>query len=149
MRTISRLFDSHAEAAHAIGALQAAGVPRVEITVIGPYEDEVGAALRGPGLVGALGAAFASLAGLSAFAINGVDPLGAGLLATTVVGAACGGVAGWFLGIFAEVAIRPGEPSVDQGVSLVMANVDEKQADTAQAVLGHSVQMTELVARAA
>ena len=63
MRTISKLFDSHAEAARVAGELVAVGVPRVQIAIIGPYRDEV-TVLRSPSVVlGTVGAALACLSG--------------------------------------------------------------------------------------
>lgn len=52
-----------------------------------------------------------------------------------LVGGACGGFAGGLLQASADVAKKPGEPNVAQGVIFVMAQVDEKQADIAQAAL--------------
>ncbi|PAQ07024.1 hypothetical protein CIT26_21555 [Mesorhizobium temperatum] len=146
MRTISKLFDSHDQAARAVAALQAAGVSHEQISVIGPYDDEIGAVLRGPGGA-ALGAAAGLLIGLSAFGTTGIDPVGS-VAGMVLVGGACGGFAGGLLQAFADVAKKPGEPNVVQGVILVMAHVDEKQADTAQAVLENPVHVTQLVATA-
>ncbi|MER8526885.1 hypothetical protein [Mesorhizobium sp. M0814] len=149
MRTISRLFDSHDQAARAVEALQAAGIARHEISVIGPYDDEIGAVLRGPGTGAALGAAAGLLAGLGAFDIPGIDPLGAGWLASALVGAVLGGVAGRLFGTSSGTGKQPGQTNAAQGVILVLAHVDERQADSAQAVLGASVQATRSLARAA
>ncbi|MER9063362.1 hypothetical protein NKJ73_31010 [Mesorhizobium sp. M0074] len=149
MRTISRLFDSHDQAARAVEALQAAGIARHEISVIGPYDDEIGAVLRGPGTGAALGAAAGLLAGLGAFDIPGIDPLGAGWLASAFVGAALGCVAGRLFDTLSGTGKQLGQPDAAQGVILVLAHVDERQADTAQAVLGASVQATRSLARAA
>ncbi|ESX77885.1 MULTISPECIES: hypothetical protein [unclassified Mesorhizobium] len=146
MRTISRLFDSHDQAARAVETLQAAGIARQEISVIGPYDDEIGAVLRDPGTGAVLGAAAGLLAGLGAFDMPGIDPLGAGWLASALVGAVLGGVAGATL---SRIGKQPGQPDAAQGVILVLAHVDERQADTAQAVLGASVQATQSLARAA
>ncbi|MER8960796.1 hypothetical protein [Mesorhizobium sp. M0701] len=149
MRTISRLFDSHDQAARAVEALQAAGIARHEISVIGPYDDEIGAVLRGPGSGAALGAAAGLLAGLGAFDIPGIDPLGAAWLASALVGAALGCVADRLFGTSPGIRKQPGQPDAAQGVILVLAHVDERQADAAQAVLGASVQATQSLARAA
>ncbi|MER8549982.1 MULTISPECIES: hypothetical protein [unclassified Mesorhizobium] len=148
MRTISRLFDSHDQAARAVEALQAAGIARHQISIIGPYDDEIGAVLRGPGTGAALGAA-GLLAGLGAFDIPGIDPLGAGWLASALVGAALGCVAGRLFGALSDIGKQLGKPDAAQGVILVLAHVDERQADSAQAVLGASVQATQSLARAA
>ncbi|MER8700051.1 hypothetical protein [Mesorhizobium sp. M0768] len=149
MRTISRLFDSHDQAARAVEALQAAGIARHQISIIGPYDDEIGAVLRGPGTGAALGAAAGLLAGLGAFDIPGIDPLGAGWLASVLVGAVLGCVAGRLFGALSDIGKLPGKPDAAQGVILLLAHVDERQADSAQAVLGASVQATQSLARAA
>jgi hypothetical protein len=146
MRTISKLFDSHDQAARAVAALQAAGVSHEQISVIGPYEDEISAVLRGPGGA-ALGAAAGLLIGLGAFGATGIDPVGAAA-GMVLVGAACGGFAGRLLGASADLAKKPGEPNVAQGVIFVMARVDENQADTAQAVLEIPVHVAQVVATA-
>ncbi|RWM84875.1 hypothetical protein [Mesorhizobium sp.] len=144
MRTISKLFDSHDQAARAVVALQVAGVSHEQISVIGPYDDEIGAVLSGPGGA-ALGSAAGLLIGLSAFGATGIDPVGS-VAGMVLIGGACGGFAGGLLQALADVAKKPGEPNVVQGVILVMAHVDEKQADTAQAVLENPVPVTQLVA---
>ncbi|WP_287198790.1 hypothetical protein [Mesorhizobium sp.] len=144
MRTISRLFDSRDQAARAVAALQAAGVSHEQISVIGPYDDEISAVLRGPGGV-AFGAAAGLLIGLVAFGATGIDPVGA-VAGMVLVGGVCGGFAGGLLQASADVAKKPGEPNVAQGVIFVMAQVDEKQADTAQAALENPVRVTQLVA---
>jgi hypothetical protein len=146
MRTISRLFDSRDQAARAVAALQAAGVPHEQISVIGPYDDEIGAVLRGPGGA-AIGAAAGLLVGLGAFGATATDPVGAAA-GMVLVGAACGGFAGKLLQASADLAKKPGEPNVAQGVIFVMVRVDEKQADTAQAALGIPAHVTQLVATA-
>ncbi|OBQ60192.1 hypothetical protein [Mesorhizobium erdmanii] len=127
MRTISRLFDSHAEAARVAGDLVAVGVPRVQIAVIGPYQDEVGI-LRSPGVI--LGAVGAVLACLSAMIVYG------GLSATALIWAACGGGAGGFLGACITAATKLDDRSVAERIVLVTAHVDEHETDIAQAVLG-------------
>jgi hypothetical protein len=146
MRTISRLFDSHDEAARAVAALQAAGISHEQISVIGPYDDEIGAVLRGPGSA-ALGAAAGLLIGLGAFGATGIDPVGA-VAGMVLVGGTCGGFAGGLLQAFADLAKKPGEQKAAQGVIFVMAQVDEKQADSAQAALGSPVHVTQLLATA-
>ncbi|CAH2405346.1 hypothetical protein [Mesorhizobium escarrei] len=144
MRTISRLFDSRDQAARAVAALEAAGVSPDQISVIGPYDDEIRAVLRGPGGA-ALGAAAGLLIGLGAFGATGIDPVGA-VAGLVLVGGACGGFASGLLQASADVANKSGEPNVAQGVIFVMAQVDENQADTAQTVLENPVRVTQLVA---
>ena len=127
MRTISKLFDSHSEAARVVGDLVAVGVPRVQIAIIGPYQDEVGI-LRSPGVI--LGAVGAVLACLSAMIVYG------GLSATALICAACGGGAGGLLGACIAAATKLDGRTVAGRIVLVTAHVDEHETDIAQAVLG-------------
>lgn len=135
MPTISRLFDSRAQAARVAGDLVAAGIPRVQIAVIGPYNDEVGS-LWISALGAILGAAAGGLACLSAVAAHGIGPLAASVLATAVAGAVCGGVACGLLGTFTMTAVKTDDRSRAEGILLVTAHVDENETDIAQAVLG-------------
>ncbi|MGX5829248.1 hypothetical protein [Mesorhizobium sp. 43Arga] len=111
----------------------AVGVPRVQIAIIGPYQDEL-AVLRSPSVI--LGTVGAALACLSAMAVYGVSSLPAGLPATALVCAVCGGAAGGLLGAFMTTAAKPDDPSVAEGIVLVTAHVYENETDIAQAVLG-------------
>ncbi|WP_245476087.1 hypothetical protein [Mesorhizobium sp. M7A.F.Ca.US.006.01.1.1] len=135
MPTISRLFDSPADAARIASDLVAAGIPRVQIAIIGPYNDEAGS-LRVSALGSLLGAAAGVLACLSAVAAYGTNPVAASVLPTAVAGAVCGGVAGGLFGTFAMAAMKADDQEVAEGVVLVTAHVDENDADIAQTVLG-------------
>lgn len=148
MPTISRLFDSHAQAARVAGDLVAAGIPRVQIAVIGPYNDEVGS-LWASALGAILGAAAGGLACLSAAAAHGIStPLAASVWATATAGAVCGGVAGGLLGTFTTTTATTDDRSRAEGIVLVTAHVDENETDIAQAVLDGSAPRT-FVAEAA
>jgi hypothetical protein len=145
MRTISRLFDSHAEAGRVAGELVAAGVPHIQIAIIGPYQDEVGV-LKSPGVI--LGLVGAALACLGAVAVYGVNSLHAGLPATAVICAVCGGACG-LLGSFITTAAKPDDLSVAEGIVLVTAHVDENKSDIAQTVLRGEAPLAGLVTEAA
>ena len=127
MRTISKLFDSHADAARVAGDLVAVGVPRVQIAIIGPYQDEIGI-LRSPCVI--LGAVGAVLAGLSAMIAYG------GLSATALICAVCGGGGGGLLGACIAAATKLDDRSSAERIVLVTAHVDDHETDIAQAVLG-------------
>ncbi|MER8681092.1 hypothetical protein [Mesorhizobium sp. M1405] len=58
-----------------------------------------------------------------------------------LVGAAWGGFAGVLLGTFANFAQKPRKPKIAEGVVLVMARIDEKQAGAAHTVLRNSAEM--------
>jgi hypothetical protein len=151
VQIVSGLFDSHDDAARAVDALEAAGIARAEISVIGPagYDASNTAASAGAGA--AVGAGAGLLAGLGAFAIPGIGPVvGAGWLASTVIGAAAGGAAGGLLGAFADVAAGEREDHLPpEGVTLVTAHVDETQIDGARAILAGSIETTPSLIEAA
>lgn len=147
MPTISRLFESHPEATQIAGNLLAAGVPRVQIAIIGPYHDEIGV-LKSPAVM--LGAAAGLLACLGAFAAYGINPFATGLSAMALTGTFCGCALGGLLGPLVATARRPERRSVGEGIVLVTAHVDDNAADIAQMVLGGGcVPMTGLAAEAA
>lgn len=127
MRTISKLFESHAEAARVAGALVAVGVPRVQIAVIGPYQDEVGVLMSPSVILGAVGAV---LACLSAMIVYG------GLSAPALICAVCGGGAGGLLGASIAATTKLDGHTVAERIVLVTAHVDDHETDIAQAVLG-------------
>ena len=84
------------------------------------------------------------LAGLGVFAIPGIGPVvGAGWLATTLVGAAAGGVTGGIIGAMTDAGVDEADAhvyaeGVRRGGTLVTARVDESEADAATAILGQS-----------
>ena len=142
MKTISGLFDSHAEARTAVDALEEAGVPSEDISIIGPHgEESASGAAAGAGVGAALGGAGGLLAGLGAFAIPGIGPvLGAGWLAATLMGAAAGGLAGGLIGSLTDAGIDERDAHVyaegiKRGGHMVVARVDENEADAAAAIL--------------
>ena len=135
MKTISGLFDSQAEARTAVDALEEAGVPSGDISIIGPHgEESASGAAAGAGVGAALGGAGGLLAGLVAFAIPGIGPvLGAGWLATTLIGAAAGGLAGGLIGSLTDAGIDERDAHVyaegiRRGGNMVVARVDENEA---------------------
>ncbi|MER8810160.1 MULTISPECIES: hypothetical protein [Mesorhizobium] len=145
MPTISKLFESHAEAARIAGDLLAAGVPRVQIAIIGPYRDEIDV-LRSPGVM--LAAAAGLLACLGAVAVYDINLFSTGLSAIALVSVFCGGLGG-LLGAMVAATRTPERLSIGEGIVLVTAHVDDNAADIAQIVLGGGCSMTELAAQAA
>ncbi|MBZ9694805.1 hypothetical protein LB516_06200 [Mesorhizobium sp. CO1-1-7] len=145
MPTISKLFESHAEAARIAGDLLAAGVPRVQVAIIGPYRDEIDV-LRSPGVM--LGAAAGLLACLGAVAVYDINLFPTGLSAIALASVFCGGLGGLLEAIVAA-ARRPERPSIGGGIVLVTAHVDDNATDIAQMMLGGCDSMTELAAQAA
>ena len=140
MKTISGLFDTHAEASRAVSALKDAGVADVSIVSPDGHASAEGTA-TGAGIGAAVGGVGGLLAGLGTFAIPGIGPVvGAGWLATTLIGAAAGGAAGGILGSLTEAGIDEDDAHVyaegiRRGATLVTARVDETEVEAAEAIL--------------
>ncbi|TSE13514.1 hypothetical protein C1D09_003575 [Mesorhizobium intechi] len=71
----------------------------------------------------------------SALAVYGVSSVTAGLPATALVCAVCGGGAGGLLGALMTTAARSEDRSLAEGVVLVTAHVGENETGVARAVL--------------
>ena len=140
MKTITRLFNTHAEASSAVSALEDAGVS--DVSIVSPERDgaDSGTA-EGAGIGAAVGGVGGLLAGLGAFAIPGIGPVvGAGWLATTLIGVAAGGAAGGLIGSLTDAGIDEDDAhvyaeGVKRGGTLVTARVDETEVDAAAAIL--------------
>ena len=149
MKTVSRVYDTYAQARAAVAALEAAGVPSSEVSLVankyvsGQYEeaDDVNKTATGAGIGGAMGGGAGLLAGLGLIAIPGLGPVvAAGWLAATAVGVAAGATAGGLVGAL----VGAGEPeehanvyseSVRRGGALVTARVADQNAARIQVVL--------------
>ena len=130
--TISKLFDDHATASRAVGELEAAGVPRSEISLVASnadnwYEsgdhranrttdrvdrdadgvdDRAEGAGAGAGIGAAIGGTAGLLAGLGLMAIPGIGPVvAAGWLAATAAGALTGAAAGGLIGALTQAGV--------------------------------------------
>jgi hypothetical protein len=149
MKTVSRVYDSYAQARSAVDALERAGIPASDISVVAnkyvsaEYADvdEVSDAAKGAGMGGAVGGAAGLLAGLGLIAIPGLGPVvAAGWLAATAVGvaagAATGGVAGALIDagedhLHADVYSE----AVRRGGTLVTARVPDADVTRVNALL--------------
>jgi hypothetical protein len=149
MKTVSRVYDTYAQARAAVAALEAAGVPSSEVSLVankyvsGQYEeaDDVNKTATGAGIGGVMGGGAGLLAGLGLIAIPGLGPVvAAGWLAATAVGVAAGATAGGLVGAL----VGAGEPeehanvyseSVRRGGTLVTARVADQNAARIQGML--------------
>jgi len=149
MRTITRVYDTHAQARQAVADLEAAGIPTSDISLLAnkyvseKYADvdDVSEAATGAGIGAVVGGAAGLLAGLGLLAIPGLGPVvAAGWLASTALGAAAGGAAGGLVGALVEA----GEPeehaqvyseAVRRGGTLVSVRVDESRAGLVESIL--------------
>jgi len=158
MRTITGLYDSYDDARAAVNALENAGVPSDDISIVtnkadgvdvegqGSYAEE--GAGTGAGIGAVAGGAGGLLTGLGMMAIPGVGPVvAAGWLAATAAGAVAGAVAGGAVGGIVGAMIKEGVPEdeanvyaegIRRGGSVVTAKVDEAKVPEAQAILNSS-----------
>ncbi len=149
MKTVSRVYDTYAEARNAVTAVEAAGVPETEVSLVAnkyvsdKYADvkEVSAPATGAGIGGAVGGGAGLLAGLGLLAIPGLGPVvAAGWLAATAVGAAAGAAAGGLVGALVGAGVSDTDAhvyseSVRRGGTLVSARVADGEAGRIQAIL--------------
>jgi hypothetical protein len=149
MKTVSRVYDTYAQARNAVTAIEAAGVRSSEVSLVAnryvseKYADvkEVSPTATGAGVGGALGGGAGLLAGLGLLAIPGLGPVvAAGWLASLAIGAAAGATAGGLVGALVGAGTSDDHAnvyseSVRRGGTLVSARVDDKDASRIQAIL--------------
>jgi len=151
-RTIARLFDEYADAAHAVRELEYFGIPRDDISLMANNADQrvvvesagneaVPGAEIGAGVGAIAGGGAGALAGLGLLAIPGVGPVvAAGWLVALAVGAAGGAAAGGLLGGLAGAGI-PREHAelfmegVRRGGTLVTVRAPEERLAEIDAIL--------------
>ena len=154
-KTVSALFDTYAAASSAVSALEAAGVPHSDISIVANNSDNwhkgdktseaAEDAGTGAGIGAAVGGLGGLLTGLGLMAIPGVGPVvAAGWLASTAVGAvagaAVGGAAGGIIGGLTDAGVPERDAhvyaeGVRRGGTLVTARVDDARASAAQSIL--------------
>ena len=153
MKTISRVYDTYAEARQAVSAVEAAGVPSSEVSLVAnkhvsdEYEnvEDVSKASEGAGtgagIGGAVGGGAGLLAGLGMLAIPGLGPVvAAGWLAALAVGAVAGAATGGLVGALVGAGI-PDEhahvysESVRRGGTLVSVRVEDQEGARIEAIL--------------
>jgi hypothetical protein len=155
-QTITRLFDSRAEAEAAVRELEAMGISHNDLSIVAPNDrpgeersfgrdsdgdgtsDAAEGAGAGAGVGAVLGGGAGLLAGLGMLAIPGVGPaLAAGWLTATLVGAAGGAVVGGATGGLIGSLTSAGHTEEDahvyaegvrRGGTLVSARVDSDDA---------------------
>jgi hypothetical protein len=153
MKTISRVYDTYAQARNAVAALEAAGMPTSEVSLVAnKYVSDQYAnvtevsksgegAGAGAGIGGAVGGGAGLLAGLGLLAIPGLGPVvAAGWLAALAVGAAAGAATGGLVGALIGAGISDDHAhvyseSVRRGGTLVSVRVGDSDAARVQAVL--------------
>lgn len=156
MKTVTGLFDDYTDASSAVSALESAGVPSNDISIVsnnadnrhGEQSNAGEGAGTGAGIGAVVGGAGGLLTGLGLMAIPGVGPVvAAGWLAATAAGALAGAVAGGAAGGIIGAMTSSGVPEADahvyaegvrRGGSLVTAKVDDALAPEAEAILKRS-----------
>jgi hypothetical protein len=164
--TISRLYNSHAEARAAVQALESAGVKHGDISILASNaddwyakdskptlvpdrdldgkDDRKEAAAAGAGVGAAVGGTAGLLAGLGLMAIPGVGPVvAAGWLVAALTGAAAVGTAGGIIGALTQAGVSSEDAeiyaeSLRRGGALVSARVNDADKPRLQAVMDRS-----------
>jgi uncharacterized membrane protein len=146
-RTVSRLYDSYGDAQRAVNALETAGFTSSEVGLVSRYRDDEtlaetsSGAASGAAAGAVVGGGTGLLAALGVIAIPGIGPLvAAGVLATTLVGAAGGGAVGGLLGSLTDYGVSEEDAhlyseAVRRGSSLVTVRTDDARAAKAEAIL--------------
>ena len=159
--TVSRLYDRYADAERAVTALESAGIPNSDISIVANNSDEwynsgkkdrdrdgvddrAESAGKGAGIGAGLGGAAGLLAGLGLLAIPGLGPVvAAGWLAATAVGAAAGAATGGIIGALTEAGVSEEDAhtyaeGVRRGGTLVTALVPDTDRAKFDAILDQS-----------
>jgi hypothetical protein len=166
--TISRLYDTYADAKSAVARLEAAGVPHSDISIVANnsdnwfsndgkidrdrdgVDDRTEGAGTGAGIGAGLGGAAGLLAGLGLLAIPGLGPVvAAGWLAATATGAAAGAATGGIIGALTQSGMSDEDAhtyaeGVRRGGTLVTARVSDGDRARLEAALTQSaINVTE------
>ena len=163
--TITRLYNSHAEANSVVNALRAADVGERNISVLVSNADEWHrdkkpatypdkdldgkddrgeAAAAGAGVGAAVGGTLGALTGLGIMAIPGVGPVvAAGWLVATLAGAAAGGATGGAIGALTQVGATSEEAEVyaealRRGGAVVSVKADDADRQRIESVMDRS-----------
>jgi hypothetical protein len=160
--TISRLYDSYADAQRAVTSLETAGVPHSDISIVANnsdnwystdrkidrdadgVDDRAEGAGKGAGIGAGVGGAAGLLAGLGLLAIPGIGPVvAAGWLVSTAAGAAAGAATGGVVGALTQAGVSEEEAplyaeGVRRGGTLVSARVAEADRGRLDSILNQS-----------
>ena len=149
MKTVSRAYDSYAQARAAVESVEKAGIPSGDVSIVANKYvsaehadvEDVNGAVTGAGIGGALGAGAGLLAGLGMLAIPGLGPVvAAGWLASGAAVAAGGAVAGGIVGALVDAGTNREHAdiyaeSVRRGGTLVTVLVPDQDAARVEALL--------------
>ncbi len=163
MTTTTHLYDNYAEAVRAVSALEAAGVPHSDISIVGRDASanrttDTAEPAHGTGTGASLGTVLGGgaglLAGIGALAIPGVGPVvAAGWLVATLTGAGAGAAAGGLLGSLTGAGVHEDDAhvyaeGVRRGGTLVTVRADDSMTARIAPILAGTGPV-DLVARRA
>lgn len=156
VRTFTHLYDNYSDAEQTVEALEAAGVPHADISIVGNNVDDRHAASTTSGTVhhaddtragtGAttgtlVGTGVGLLTGLGLLAIPGVGPVvAAGWLVATVTGAGIGAAGGGLLGSLVHAGVPEAHAhayaeGVRRGGTLVSVRGDDSRSGVIEEIL--------------
>lgn len=162
MKTLSRSYDSYAQARAAVDAIEKAGIASSDVSLIAnkhvsaEYErlDAVSDTAAGAGIGGVVGGGVGLLAGLGLLAIPGLGPVvAAGWLAAMAMGTAAGVATGGLVGALISTGVDEEEAavlaeSVRRGGTLVTVRVPDEEVGRIEGLLSIH-RPTDVAARAA
>lgn len=135
MHALTHSYETFEDARNVVRRLEDEGVPASQISLIGRQQTGDEGTARGAALGGAAGGAAGLLAGLGLVAIPGIGPVVAvGWLASTLVGASAGVLAGGLIGALTDAGVPENDAgyyaeTVRRGGAIVSVRVGD--ADTA------------------
>ena len=155
MKTVSRSYDSYAQARAAVEAIEKAGIPAYDVSLVASEHPDAGSdAVAGAGVGGVVGGGVGLLAGLGLLAIPGLGPVvAAGWLAAMAVGSAAGVATGGLMGALIDAGTDEEEAavlseSVRRGSTLVTVRVPDEEVGRIEGLLSIH-RPTDLSVRAA
>ena len=150
-QVVTALYDSYDSAVSAVNALEGAGVPHSDISIVSNNADDryrrddrtktAEDAGKGAGIGAAVGGVGGLLTGLGLMAIPGVGPVvAAAIAAGAATGAVVGGAAGGLVGALTKEGVPEEDANfyaegVRRGGTLVSARVDDARAPAAREIL--------------
>ena len=149
MKTVSKAYDSYAQARAAVHDLERADIPSAAISLLANRHataddadvDEVADAATDVGISGARGDGAGLLAGIGLLAIPGLGRVvAAGRLPSTAVGVAVGAAAGGIVGALVDAGIHRDHAAVyaeaiRRGGTLVTARVRNDDAASVESIM--------------
>ncbi|WP_422012443.1 hypothetical protein [Reyranella sp.] len=148
MKTVTRSYDSTAQARAAVEAIEKAGIPSSDVSLIAKQHEsraqdggEPSDSATGAGIGGVVGGGVGLLAGLGLLAIPGLGPVvAAGWLAALAVGTAAGAATGGLMGALIGAGVDEEEAAVlseavRRGGALVTVRVPDDEVGRVEGLL--------------